>query len=64
MNVLAYIPSPSANGIWVGPLFLHAYGLAYVVGVAAAIYICRRLWEAQGGSRELVYEVAMWGFPD
>jgi prolipoprotein diacylglyceryl transferase len=63
MNVLAYIPSPSANGIWVGPLFLHAYGLAYVVGVAAAIYICRRLWEAQGGSRELVYEVAMWGFP-
>jgi prolipoprotein diacylglyceryl transferase len=63
MNLLAFIPSPSANGIRIGPLFLHAYGLAYVVGVTAAIYIARRRWEAQGGSRELVYEVALWGFP-
>ena len=23
----------------------------------------RRRWEAQGGSRELVYDVALWGFP-
>jgi len=61
--LLAFIPSPSANGIRLGPLFLHAYGLAYVVGVTAAILICRRRWEAQGGSRDLVYEVAMWGFP-
>jgi prolipoprotein diacylglyceryl transferase len=63
MSLLAFIPSPSANGIRIGPLFLHAYGLAYVVGVTAAIYIARRRWEAQGGSRELVYEVALWGFP-
>ncbi|MEA2196902.1 MAG: hypothetical protein QOJ25_953 [Solirubrobacteraceae bacterium] len=63
MIPLAFIPSPSTNGIRIGPLFLHAYGLAYVLGVAAAIYIARRRWEAQGGSRELVYEVAMWGFP-
>ena len=61
--LLAFIPSPSSNGIRIGPFFLHAYGLAYVVGVAAAILICRRRWEAEGGSRELVYEVAMWGFP-
>jgi prolipoprotein diacylglyceryl transferase len=63
MNLLAFIPSPSANGIRIGPFFLHAYGLAYVVGVSAAILICRWLWERDGGSRELVYEVAMWGFP-
>jgi len=62
-HLLAFIPSPSANGIRIGPFFLHAYGLMYVIGVTAAIAICRRLWEAQGGSRELVYEVAMWGFP-
>jgi hypothetical protein len=31
-----------------------------VVGLAAAITI--RRWEAQGGSRALVYDVAMWGF--
>ena len=61
--LLAYIPSPSENGIRIGPFFLHAYGLMYVIGVTAAILICGRRWEAEGGSRELVYEVAMWGFP-
>lgn len=59
----AFIPSPPANGFHIGPLFIHAYGLAYVVGVIAAIVITRRRWEALGGSKELVYEIAMWGFP-
>jgi prolipoprotein diacylglyceryl transferase len=61
--MLASIPSPPNNGIDIGPLFIHAYGLAYVVGVLAAIAITTRRWEARGGSRDLVQEVAMWGFP-
>jgi prolipoprotein diacylglyceryl transferase len=61
--VLASIPSPSANGFHIGPLFIHAYGLAYVVAVTAAVMLTRRRWEAQGGDRELVYDVALWGFP-
>ncbi len=59
----AFIPSPSSNGFHIGPLFLHAYGIAYVFAVAAAILIARRRWEKLGGSREMVYECAMWGFP-
>ena len=35
----------------------------YVFAVLAAIFITRRLWESRGGRRELVYEVAMIGFP-
>ena len=35
----------------------------YVVGLAAAVLITVRRWEAQGGSRALVYDVAIWGFP-
>jgi prolipoprotein diacylglyceryl transferase len=35
----------------------------YVVALAAAVLISVRRWEAQGGSRALVYDVAMWGFP-
>jgi prolipoprotein diacylglyceryl transferase len=31
--------------------------------VSAAIFIAVRRWQARGGSRELVYEVALWGFP-
>jgi len=61
--MVAFIPSPPTNGSSIGPLFVHAYGLAYVVGVIAAIGITVRCWEARGGHRELVYEVAMWGFP-
>jgi prolipoprotein diacylglyceryl transferase len=59
----AFIPSPSENGFHIGPLFVHAYGLAYVFAVLAAVTITVRRWEAQGGERQLVYDVALWGFP-
>jgi prolipoprotein diacylglyceryltransferase len=29
--VLAFIPSPHANGFHVGPVLVHLYGLMYVV---------------------------------
>ena len=61
--MIGAIPGPSANGIHLGPLFLHAYGLAYVAAVLAAVAITTRRWERQGGSGELVREVALWGFP-
>jgi prolipoprotein diacylglyceryl transferase len=61
--VLASIPSPSANGFHIGPLFIHAYGLAYVAAVTAAVVLTRRRWQAQGGEGDLVYDVALWGFP-
>jgi prolipoprotein diacylglyceryl transferase len=46
-----------------GPLFVHAYGLAYVVAVVAGVVITSRRWERQGGEPRLVQEVALWGFP-
>lgn len=61
--MLASIPSPSSNGFHLGPLFVHAYGLAYVVGVAAAIALTRIRWKARGGNPDLVYDVALWAFP-
>jgi prolipoprotein diacylglyceryl transferase len=57
------IPSPSFNGIHVGPFELRIYGLCYVLAVLAAVAIAARRWEAGGGARELVSEVAVWGFP-
>jgi prolipoprotein diacylglyceryl transferase len=59
----ASITSPASNGFSIGPLFFHAYGLAYVFAVAAAIYIARRRWARVGGDPELPYEIAMWAFP-
>jgi prolipoprotein diacylglyceryl transferase len=61
--VVASIASPPANGFHVGPLDIHVYGLMYVFAVIAAVAITVRRWEAIGGSRRLVYEVAAWGFP-
>jgi prolipoprotein diacylglyceryl transferase len=61
--VTAAIPSPSSGGLQLGPFDVHVYGLLYVVGLAVAVLITVRRWEAQGGSRSTVYDVAMWGFP-
>jgi prolipoprotein diacylglyceryl transferase len=60
---LASIPSPPTNGIHLGPLFIHVYGLMYVIGISLAIYITIRRWTAAGGDRSLVYDVALWGVP-
>jgi prolipoprotein diacylglyceryl transferase len=62
-SLSAFLPSPSSNGFHIGPFFVHAYGLAYVFAVAAAVSITRRRWEASGGDRQLVYDVALWAFP-
>ncbi|HTY95575.1 MAG TPA: prolipoprotein diacylglyceryl transferase [Solirubrobacteraceae bacterium] len=61
--MLAFIPSPSKNGFYIGPLFVHFYGLCYVVGITAAVLIARRLWRAKGGDPDLVLTVALWGVP-
>jgi prolipoprotein diacylglyceryl transferase len=61
--MISSIPSPSSSGFQLGPFEVHVYGLMYVVGLLAAVFITVRRWEAQGGSRATVYDVAMWGFP-
>jgi prolipoprotein diacylglyceryl transferase len=59
----AFIPSPSSNGFYIGPLFFHAYGICYVVAVAAAIMLTRYRWQQRGGDPEVIYTAAWWGFP-
>ncbi|MBS1879065.1 MAG: prolipoprotein diacylglyceryl transferase [Actinobacteria bacterium] len=61
--MVAFIPSPSSSGLALGPFEIHVYGLMYVLAVAAAIMITVRRWEKRGGSRELVYDTALWAFP-
>jgi prolipoprotein diacylglyceryltransferase len=63
VNLLVSIPRPDASGFQLGQFQVHVYGLMYVVALLLAILITVRRWEATGGSREVVYDVAMWGFP-
>jgi len=60
---LSFLPSPPVDGFHVGPLFVHFYGLMYVIGIALAIYITRRRWRAAGGNPALVADVATWAVP-
>ena len=62
-HLLSFIPSPSIDGFHIGPLFIHFYGLMYVVGITAAIIITRRRWRAMGGNPDLVGDVALWAVP-
>jgi prolipoprotein diacylglyceryl transferase len=61
--VIASIPSPSSNGIGIGPFEIHAYGLMYAFAVAAAVIIVTKRWRNLGGNPDLPWEVAIWAFP-
>jgi phosphatidylglycerol---prolipoprotein diacylglyceryl transferase len=63
LSASLHIPSPASNGFHLGPLFVHFYGLMYVVGITLAIIITRRRWRAAGGNPALVTDVATWAVP-
>src|SRR5690242_10972870 len=63
MALPAHIPSPSINSFSIGPLVIHFYALAYLVGIAAAIIITRRRWKAVGGDPDIVGDIALWSVP-
>jgi prolipoprotein diacylglyceryl transferase len=63
LPALSFIPSPSSNGIHLGPLFIHYYGLMYVVGITLAVIISRRRLMAAGGDPSLIGDVATWAVP-
>ena len=58
-----HIPSPSVSGFHLGPLYIHYYGLMYVIGITLAILITQRRWKAVGGDPSLVGDVALWAVP-
>ncbi|WP_197374577.1 prolipoprotein diacylglyceryl transferase, partial [Mycolicibacterium baixiangningiae] len=62
-TTLAYIPSPS-QGVWeLGPFPLRAYALCIIVGIIVALVLGDRRWEARGGERGVVYDIALWAVP-
>ena len=58
-----HIPSPPANGFHLGPVYVHYYGLMYVIGITLAILITQRRWQRMGGDGGLVGDVALWAVP-
>ena len=60
---LSFIPSSPINGFHVGPLFVHFYGLMYVIGITLAVLITQRRVRGYGGDPGLVGDVAIWAVP-
>jgi prolipoprotein diacylglyceryl transferase len=62
-TVLAYFPSPP-RGVWhLGPVPIRAYALFIIAGIVAALLIGDRRWEARGGERGVIYDIALWAVP-
>lgn len=62
-RLLAYFPSPP-QGVWhLGPLPVRAYALFIIAGIVAALLIGDRRWEARGGQRGVIYDIALWTVP-
>ena len=61
--LVASIPSPSSNGLSLGPLDLRAYGVMIALGVLAAVWLSRRRWEARGGDPDQISRIALWAVP-
>ena len=60
---LAYFPSPP-RGVWhLGPLPIRAYAVFIIIGIVAALLIGDRRWEARGGERGVIYDIALWAVP-
>ncbi|MEU9247822.1 prolipoprotein diacylglyceryl transferase [Streptomyces sp. NPDC048385] len=60
---LAYLPSPS-QGVWhLGPVPIRAYALCILAGIFTAVWLTGRRWEARGGRREDIAEIAIWAVP-
>ena len=63
-TVLAFIPSPS-QGVWhlFGVVPIRAYALCIIAGIVAALILGDRRWEARGGERGVIYDIALWAVP-
>jgi prolipoprotein diacylglyceryltransferase len=57
---LAFIPPPPIDGVHIGPLFLHLYGLCIAIGVLAAFWLANRRWVQAGGKPGELERPAIW----
>jgi prolipoprotein diacylglyceryl transferase len=59
--MLAFLPAPPTNAIHIGVFQLRFYGMCIALGVLAAIWLAGRRWEARGGDRREIGQLAVWG---
>ena len=63
IDIIGSIPSPPSNGIHIGPLELHAYGLMIALGVILGARWADRRWQTRSGTPGVVSSLAVWAVP-
>ena len=63
IDIVGSIPSPPSNGIHIGPLELHAYGLMIALGVVIAARWADRRWQTRSGTPGVISSLAVWAVP-
>jgi prolipoprotein diacylglyceryl transferase len=62
-DVLAFLPSPTRNVWYLGPVPIRAYALCIIAGIVAAVYLTERRLRARGGPPGIVTDIAVWAVP-
>ena len=63
MTWAAGIPSPTWSALSLGPLTIHAYALCILAGILLALWLTNRRWNAQGGTSDDLWSIAVWAIP-
>lgn len=63
IDLLASIPSPGWSGFDLGPVRIHAYALCILLGIALALWLTNRRWQARGGTEDDLWTIAIWAIP-
>ena len=59
----AHIPSPSEGVVHLGPVPIRAYALCIILGVVVAVVVGDRRFQARGGRKGAIADVATWAVP-
>lgn len=59
-GVIAAIPAPVWDGFEIGPLKIHAYALAIILGAAVAFWIGAKRWAQRDGAEGAVFDIGLW----
>jgi prolipoprotein diacylglyceryl transferase len=61
--LFAHIPSPSEGVVHLGPVPLRGYALCIILGVVIAVYVGDRRFQARGGPKGAMADIATWAVP-
>jgi prolipoprotein diacylglyceryl transferase len=61
--LLAHIPSPARGVVHLGPVPIRGYAICVILGVVVAVVVGDRRFQARGGPKGVMADIATWAVP-